>query len=304
MTRRKKLIAAALSLPLALALGVGLTVRRAGSDTLSADVCDKDLAAVFDYCESGGEVCTKPHEGMEEACQAGCVMRMCPNHVACTELDPIWCRPCEDEAGALHWSILLDISRQCESSPDPSSWKHADWKAYSDCLIAEGERRCPALANKPYWHRPPHARNPRWGHEECYDDFNRVVSGCERDPVCALETGVAKEACEAGCLLTMCPDQVACTGDDPIRCAPCEDARGALYWRHFLGAGARCDASVQPWTGLKPEQDRWAACFVADMEQHCPALAGTEWWRRRPFLVEHYGIARPPTAPPASPDTP
>ncbi len=54
MTRRKKLIAAALSLPLALALGVGLTVRRAGSDTLSADVCDKDLAAVFDDCEAGG----------------------------------------------------------------------------------------------------------------------------------------------------------------------------------------------------------------------------------------------------------
>jgi hypothetical protein len=103
MTRQKKLVAAAIALPIAVAAGVGLKVRRASSDTLGADVCEKDLAAVFEVCEAGGEICQKPPEGQEEACQAGCVMARCPKQVACTELDPIWCKPCEDEKGALFW---------------------------------------------------------------------------------------------------------------------------------------------------------------------------------------------------------
>lgn len=305
MTRRKKLFAAALTLPLALTLGVGLTARRAGSDPLSADVCDKDLAAVFDYCESGGEVCKKPFEGMEEACQAGCVMRMCPNHVACTELDPIWCKPCEDEGGALHWSILLDVSRQCEPSPDPSAWRHADWTAYSDCLIAEGERRCPALASKPYWYKPPHVRKHGasiW--RRCFDDLDYVVEGCDRHPVCEQAPEEYKKACAAGCLLRNCPGHVSCTGDDPILCAPCEDAHGARYWSHAQKAMYHCYSGGLATTASPDEQEASAACFVADMERNCPGLVGGEWWRRHPFIIEHYRSAAPKAAPPALPDAP
>ncbi|MDC3952352.1 hypothetical protein [Polyangium jinanense] len=158
MTRRKKLFAVAIALPIAVAVGVGLKVRRAVSDPLGADACDKDLAAVFELCEAGGEICEKPPEGQEEACQAGCVMARCPNHVACTELDPIWCKPCEDEEGALHWSITLEVSDRCKPSPDLSTWNLAGWKAYSDCFVAETERRCPALKDKPQWYLPPDRR--------------------------------------------------------------------------------------------------------------------------------------------------
>ncbi|MDI3288630.1 hypothetical protein [Polyangium sp. 15x6] len=158
MTRRKKLFAVAIALPIAVAVGVGLKVRRASSDTLGADACDKDLAAVFELCEAGGKICN-PDEGQEEACQAGCVMSHCPEQMACTGMDPIWCKPCEDEEGALHWRILYEVHEQCSPSPDLDTWRHADWKAYSDCYIAEGERRCPALKNKPQWYRPPRTRD-------------------------------------------------------------------------------------------------------------------------------------------------
>jgi hypothetical protein len=158
MTRRKKLLAAAITLPIAVAVGVGLKVRRASSDTLGADACDKDLAAVFELCEPGGEICEKPDEGQEEACQAGCVLAKCPNHVACTELDPIWCKPCDDEQGALFWSIVFEADRLCMPSPDPTKWRAAEWDPYYDCMIVEGERRCPALVNSPQWYLPRHAR--------------------------------------------------------------------------------------------------------------------------------------------------
>jgi hypothetical protein len=158
MTRRRKLFAAAITLPIAVAVGVGLKVRRASSDTLGADACDKDLAAVFDLCEAGGEICEKPPAGQEEACQAGCVMAKCPNQVACTELDPIWCKPCEDEQGALHWSINFEAYRVCEPlKPTVNTFETI--KAYYDCTIDEAERRCPALKNIPKWYLPPDRRD-------------------------------------------------------------------------------------------------------------------------------------------------
>ncbi|MDI3288632.1 hypothetical protein [Polyangium sp. 15x6] len=157
MTRRKKLFAAAIALPIAVAVGVGLKVRRASSDTLGADACDKDLAAVFELCEAGGEICKKPPEGQEEACQAGCVMARCPNHVACTELDLIWCKPCEDEEGALFWSLQVEAARLCEPL-NPTVNTFEGLKAYYDCLVEEPERKCPALKNKPKWYLPPDRR--------------------------------------------------------------------------------------------------------------------------------------------------
>ena len=156
MTRRKKLLAAAIALPVAVAVGVGLKVRRAASDTLGADACDKDLATVFELCEPGGEICEKPPDGQEEACQAGCVMARCPNHVACTELDPIWCKPCEDELGALYWRTLDEADSHCGGPPPFGSLTRL--KEYSDCYIADVERRCPALKDKPKWYLPPDRR--------------------------------------------------------------------------------------------------------------------------------------------------
>ncbi|TKD13075.1 hypothetical protein [Polyangium fumosum] len=304
MTRRKKLIAAALALPLALALGVGLTVRRAGSDPLSADVCDKDLAAVFEYCEAGGAICRSPFEGMEEACQAGCVMRTCPNHVACTELDPIWCKPCDDEQGAPYWRILHEAERLCAPSPNPAKWTPREQRDYVRCFKQEGTRMCPALAQKPYWETAPQSRATSWNQKRCFDDFDKVAERCERyEEECGLEPGADKKACQRACLLAQCPDQVACTGDDPVRCAPCEDPHGALYWRRVWATEGLC-GSLHPLDAPNPEPDKWAACFVAEMERECRALAGTAWWRRAPFLVEHYGNARPSPASAASPAAP
>ncbi|TKD13076.1 hypothetical protein [Polyangium fumosum] len=304
MTRRKKLIAAALALPLALALGVGLTARRAGSDPLSVDLCDKDLAAVFESCKAEGDVCTFPDEGMEEACQAGCVMMTCPNHVSCTELDPTWCKPCDDEQGAPYWRILLEAERLCfQKKAEGEAWTLVQIEDSMDCLKEEGERMCPALAAKPYWHWKPEVR------KRCQDDLDLTVRRCEEDDSCALAPEEYKKACQEGCLLRMCPDQVACTGDDPVRCAPCEDAHGALHWRHVFDAEIHCHHTEGefysgPPSGLSASRDKWAACFVAEMERECRALAGTAWWRRAPFLVEHYGNARPSPAPPASPAAP
>jgi len=159
MTRQKKLVAAAIALPIAVAVGVGLKVRRASSDTLGADICEKDLAAVFELCEAGGDICQKPPEGQEEACQAGCVMAKCPKLVACTEHDPIWCKPCDDEEGALFWRNVYEADQTCNPMPgvSPSAWSLARINAYGDCYIAEGERRCPALTGTK-WYLPPHAR--------------------------------------------------------------------------------------------------------------------------------------------------
>ncbi|MDC3957642.1 hypothetical protein KEG38_27535 [Polyangium jinanense] len=158
MTRQKKLFAAAITLPIAVAVGVGLKVRRASSDTLGADACDKDLAAVFELCEAGGEICEKPPEGQEEACQAGCVMAKCPNHVACTELDPIWCKPCEDEAGALFWRNVNEVKDLCNAYELPEVVSKAQWEAFEACFFPEVERRCPALVGK-QWYLPPDRRN-------------------------------------------------------------------------------------------------------------------------------------------------
>ncbi|MDI3286264.1 hypothetical protein [Polyangium sp. 15x6] len=159
MTRQKKLFAAAIALPIAVAVGVGLKVRRASSDTLGADACDKDLAAVFELCEAGGEICQKPPEGQEEACQAGCVMAKCPNHVACTELDPIWCKSCEDEEGALFWRNVNEADQRCDPMPGTplSQWSLAMINAYYACFHAEVEQRCPALVGTK-WYLPPERR--------------------------------------------------------------------------------------------------------------------------------------------------
>ncbi len=308
MTRRKKLIAAALSLPLALALGVGLTVRRAGSDPLSADVCEKDLAAVFDHCEAGGNVCWSPIEGLEEACQAGCVQMMCPNQVSCTELDPIWCKPCDDEQGAPYWRILHEVDRLCSPSPDPAKWTERESRDFDRCFQQEGERMCPALAKKPYWEERPYAKNQWYGLKRCYEDLEEVVRRCQQGS-CEQETGADKNACEAACLLVSCPEQGGCSDDDPVRCAPCEDPHGARFWRRVWSAEGVCSRTFG-WScsGTASEisacQDKWVACFVPQMERECPALAGTEWWRRWPHVVQHYENARPAPAPSASPDTP
>jgi len=96
--------------------------------------------------------------GQEEACQAGCVMARCPKQVACTELDPIWCKPCEDEEGALFWSLQFEAERVCEPL-NPTVNTFEGLKAYYDCLIEEPERQCPALKAIPKWYLPPDRRD-------------------------------------------------------------------------------------------------------------------------------------------------
>jgi len=157
MTRKKKLFAVAIALPVAIALGVGLRARRASSDTLSPDLCDKDLSAVFERCEVGGVICEKTSEGLEDACQAGCVRLHCPNYVSCTELDPIWCKPCEDESGALHWKNLFEVYDLCDRMV-PFQGSMRSINENYDCIVREGEQRCPALANFPQWWLPPSKR--------------------------------------------------------------------------------------------------------------------------------------------------
>ncbi|MDI1434194.1 hypothetical protein [Polyangium sorediatum] len=90
------------------------------------------------------------------------------------------------------------------------------------------------------------------------------------------------DACEAGCVLGLCADQVTCTERNPIWCAPCNDMHGGPFWNITDQAEIRCDYKFGiPRSGVDKQADgAYHACYLAEVARSCPALAGTNWWER------------------------
>jgi len=155
MTQRKRFLAVGIVV-LAI-VGMGVTARPAKSRTWSFDICDDtDVSDVFEMCgwEDPHAECTLEPKEYQEACQAGCVMSMCPNHVSCTGLDSIFCAPCEDMHGARFWETSRRAWSRCEYE---LHWGHVevDRSALGACVVSATERECPALAGSGWWRRVP-----------------------------------------------------------------------------------------------------------------------------------------------------
>lgn len=93
---------------------------------------------------------------------------------------------------------------------------------------------------------------------------------------CATVTEEYADACQAGCVMGVCPQQVPCTGHDRIWCTSCDDMLGARFWDDINASSSRCGEKLQI-ERRKVSNDEFATCFKADMEQHCRALTGTNW---------------------------
>jgi hypothetical protein len=139
MTRHHKLAALAV-LALGLAF-VGLGAREDNPTDPEPAMCTTDLKAVFDWCAPSSRhfPCKFVPEQYADACQAGCVKRLCPEQVSCTGLDPMWCAPCTDNQGALYWANLADAQAHCEDVMERSGVT-----AWDDCRRAFVKERCPA----------------------------------------------------------------------------------------------------------------------------------------------------------------
>jgi hypothetical protein len=86
------------------------------------------------------------------------------------------------------------------------------------------------------------------------------------------------DACQAGCVMKICPAQVPCTGLDPVFCTPCEDMKGARFWSELRTWEQSCVFKQLVGRDFGP-RDKWKACVQSEMEQHCPALVGKDWSR-------------------------
>ena len=116
----------------------------------------------------------------------------------------------------------------------------------------------------------------------CETDLGSVFEMCQRgEKNCPCENApeVYANACQAGCVMGLCPEQVACSKDAPLSCASCEEMNGARFWRNLLNAAGRCDDKFH--VGYEQvDLQKWNECRREDMEQHCSALVGTDWWVR------------------------
>jgi len=116
----------------------------------------------------------------------------------------------------------------------------------------------------------------------CETDLAAVFKMCEqgqKNCPCEQAPDAFADACQAGCVRAHCPNQVPCTGMDPVWCAPCSDMQGASFWDNLDGAAIRCDYKLNA-LQTKADASVLMECRKADMEQHCPALANTDWWAR------------------------
>ena len=86
-----------------------------------------------------------------------------------------------------------------------------------------------------------HRRAPDAAHREvCAKDIGQVFDGCGENNYCAGVPAEFADACQAGCVKGLCPEQVTCTALDPISCAPCDDMHGAPFWENREAAAAYC----------------------------------------------------------------
>jgi len=156
MKRRATYVAATVIAVAVLVIGLG--ARQEGADEPVGELCD-DLEFVFRGCERGREhsECQHVPERFGDACQAGCVATYCPEKVSCTELDPMWCAPCDDLYGARFWALTNDAQVPCDKAFHlpiaQEEHDKVDWAGVDACWRAEMERQCPGLAKTDWFAR-------------------------------------------------------------------------------------------------------------------------------------------------------
>lgn len=141
MTRRHKL--AALVVVAVGLIFVGLGAREDDAMEPGPEMCTTDLEGVFEWCAPSARhfPCKFVEEEYADACQAGCVKRLCPEQVPCTGLDPMWCAPCTDYHGALYWLNSADALEHCDDLLDMDNTSMEAWIACDKAFI---KQRCPA----------------------------------------------------------------------------------------------------------------------------------------------------------------
>jgi len=110
-------------------------------------------------------------------------------------------------------------------------------------------------------------------------DLEDISEMCSSELECAGVSGEFADACHAACMMGSCPEQVGHTAGDPIWRAPCADMRGARFWRSLREADIRCENKLH-FGHVEIDRATFFECYRADAEQHCPELAGTDWWTR------------------------
>jgi len=120
------------------------------------------------------------------------------------------------------------------------------------------------------WHEP----SP----ESCKTELGFVFDWCESRAhwPCSIDDEYSA-ACQAGCVMHFCPEQITCTELDPMWCGtPCEDPSGATFWRNMIIATERCEhlSDDVNGDGVWDSHDfwPWQDCRQAVMKERCPAF--------------------------------
>jgi hypothetical protein len=129
--------------------------------------------------------------------------------------------------------------------------------------------------------------------ETCKTDLEAVFEYCE-DVWCPWPTrktdDEVEEACQAGCVMSFCPEQITCTELDPMWCgASCVDPYGGRYWRDDVTAVRDCERFWDPngdghWDDA--QRRAWTGCIYDRKRELCPALPEREEWPSRKRVAE------------------
>jgi hypothetical protein len=118
------------------------------------------------------------------------------------------------------------------------------------------------------------------GGDLCEGDLHELFEGCANLPSeCGEVPEEYKDACENACETLYCPQQVAYLLRDPIWNLPCTDLHGPRFWRNWDDAEARCNNEFH-FGHVEIDWAAWRECHRTDIEQHCPAFAGTDWYAK------------------------
>ncbi|MDC0739846.1 hypothetical protein [Polyangium mundeleinium] len=116
----------------------------------------------------------------------------------------------------------------------------------------------------------------------CESDLRSVFEMCERGREkgpCEHVSEAFEDACQAGCVAGVCPEQTRCTGRDPLWCATCTDMQGALFWDNLFSIAAWCDGALGVGYA-EVDGDDWDACLKEEVGRQCPEIRGTDWFVR------------------------
>jgi hypothetical protein len=80
--------------------------------------------------------------------------------------------------------------------------------------------------------------------ETCKTNLEAVFDWCgiKSNSACTYVDEEEMNACMAGCVMALCPEQITCTELDPMWCGTsCADRQGARYWSNLWSAVEACN---------------------------------------------------------------